>query len=215
MEKSLEFETMPILPFVEGHPAKLIIGTFPPHRSRWKYEFFFPNLQNRLWNTLGRVAHAQSTYSVTCNAFDAAAVEERKGILRTLNAAMVNIIYSCHRKDGSALDNDLTVIDLHPIVSEILMPHPSITSIFLTSESGPNSCLSLLKRHLTAQGIRFHGIGGAKRSREERIEDPCCGHFFLEDRRIQVYSLYSPSPTAMRSGVTEEVLFRQYGCVLR
>ncbi len=206
---------MPIPPFVEGRPTKLIIGTFPPHRSRWNYEFFFPNLQNRLWNTLGRVADGKSTYSTACNAFDAAAVDERKDILRKLNAAMVNIIHACHRKDGSALDNDLSVIDLHPIVSEILLPNPGIISIFLTSESGPNSCLSLLKRHLAAHQIRFHSIGAAKRSREQRIEDPRCGHFVLEDREIQVYSLYSPSPTAMRSGVTEDVLFRQYGCVLR
>ncbi len=208
--ENLPIEILPILPFVEGHPTKLIIGTFPPHRSKWNFPFFFPNLQNRLWNILGRVAFGAENFSTQSNGFDEATVEERQAILRKLNAAMVNIIHSCSRKGQSALDNDLNVATLHPIVSEILEPHPTILEIFLTSGSGANSCLSLLKRHLKENRIPFEKTKASKNSREARIADPKIGSFELNGRRIAVYSLFSPSPTAQRSGITEAVLLQQY-----
>ncbi|MBK9448912.1 MAG: hypothetical protein IPN95_05775 [Bacteroidetes bacterium] len=208
--ENLPIEILPILPFLEGDPTKLIIGTFPPHRSRWNFPFFFPNLQNRLWNTLGRVAYGAENFSTRSNGFDEAAVEERQAILRKLNAAMVNIIHSCSRKGQSALDNDLNVATLHPIVTEILEPHPTILEIFLTSGSGANSCLSLLKRHLKENRIPFEETKAPQKSRDARIADPKIGFFTLNGRRIAVYSLFSPSPTAQRSGITEAVLLQQY-----
>ena len=207
-------ETLPILPYVVGHPTKLIIGTFPPHRSRWNFPFFFPNLQNRLWNTLGRVAYGAEDFSTRNNCFDQAAIEERQAILRKLNAAMVNIIHSCSRKGQSALDNDLHVVTLHPVVTEILEPHPTILEIFLTSGSGTNSCLSLLKRHLKENRIPFEKTKAPQKSREAQIMDPKIGSFTLNGRRIVVYSLFSPSPTSQRSGITEAVLLRQYQVLL-
>lgn len=203
-------ETLPIPPFVEGAPAKLIIGTFPPHRNKWNYAFFFPNLQNRLWNTLGRVAYGAPEFRTTCNAFDDMAIEERRDILRKLDASMVNIVHSCTRKGLSALDNDLTVISLHPIVSELLETHPTIMEIYLTSGSGANSCLSLLKRHLKESNLVFQKVHAPGKSREDRVANPKVGSFELQGRAIQVYSLFSPSPTAQRAGITEEVLLQQY-----
>ncbi len=208
--ENLPTETLPIPPFVEGHPTKLIIGTFPPHKTRWNFHFFFPNLQNRLWNTLGRVAYGAEDFSTRNNGFDQAAIEERQAILRKLNAAMVNIIQSCSRKGQSALDNDLNVATLHPIVTELLEAHPTILEIFLTSGSGANSCLSLLKRHLKENRIPFEKTKAPQKSREAQIIDPKIGFFKLNGRRIAVYSLFSPSPTAQRSGITEAVLLQQY-----
>jgi G:T/U-mismatch repair DNA glycosylase len=203
-------EILPIPPYVEGNPTKLIIGTFPPHQTRWNFAFFFPNLQNRLWNTLGRVAYGTPDFSTRNNGFDETAIEERQAILRELNAAMVNIVHTCSRKGKSALDNDLYVVTLHPIVTEILEPHPTILEIFLTSGSGANSCLSLLKRHLKEYRIPFQMTKASKTSREAQIVDPKIGFFELNGRRIEVYSLFSPSPTAQRSGITEAALLRQY-----
>ena len=212
--ENLPIEILPILPFLEGDPTKLIIGTFPPHRSKWNFPFFFPNLQNRLWNTLGRVAYGAEDFSTRNNGFDQAAIEERQAILRKLNAAMVNIIHSCSRKGQSALDNDLHVVTLHPIVPEILEQQPTIRKIFLTSGSGANSCLALLKRHLKEHRIPFENTKASKKTREAQIMDPKIGFFELNGRRIEVYSLFSPSPTAQRSGITEAVLFRQYQVLL-
>lgn len=203
-------EFLPVPPFVEGNPTKLIIGTFPPATVRWDYPFFFPNRQNRLWNTLARVARDDVGYALPTLLDANAEVEARKAILRQLGAAMVNIIRRCLRKNGSALDNDLEVLEMEDIVNHYLRPNPAIESIFLTSISGRNSCLSLLRRHLRESGIPVHPYKRSDTSRECKIADPREFGFRLEDRDISVYALFSPSPTAMRSGITEQVLWEQY-----
>lgn len=203
-------EFLPVPPFVEGRPQGLIIGTFPPARERWDYPFFFPNRQNRLWNTLARVAQGDMQLIQPVLSEPAAEVEARKAILRQLDCAMVNIIRRCTRKNGSALDNDLTVLEMEDIVQGYLLPNPSIERIYLTSLSGANSCLSLLKRHLRESGIPIRPHRRTDNSRQGKIADPKEFHFELKGRVIAVYSLFSPSPTAMRSGITKQVLFDQY-----
>jgi G:T/U-mismatch repair DNA glycosylase len=210
MEDRFTLETMPVPPFLEGRPSALIIGTFPPSRERWDYPFFFPNKQNRLWNTLARVSRLEADYLLPDFADPAAEVAARQDILRSLDAAMVNIIQQCERKNGSALDNDLRVLALEHIADDILRQHAGIERIFLTSMSGPNSCLSLLKRHLRDHRIQIRPFPKPGRTRAEKIEDPIVFSFDIYGRTISVYSLYSPSPTAMRAGITEADLYRQY-----
>ncbi|MFN8395851.1 MAG: hypothetical protein U0176_14540 [Bacteroidia bacterium] len=208
-------EFLPVPPFVEGNPKGLIIGTFPPARERWDYPFFFPNRQNRLWNTLARVASDNVQYSLPTLRDADREVEARKNILRQLDCAMVNIIRRCTRKNGSALDNDLTVLELEDIVHGYLLPNIGIDRIYLTSLSGGNSCLSLLKRHLRELGISSQAHRRADNSRQGKIADPLEFSFDLGGRVIAVYSLFSPSPTAMRSGITEQVLYDQYIIIRR
>ncbi len=126
---------------------------------------------------------------------------------------MVNIVHACIRKDGSALDRDLTVLALQPILPEILAPHPTISKIFLTSASGANSCLGLLKRHLKVHNIALQPSADAGKSRLERLENPIWDSFEFDGRTVSVYSLYSPSPTAMRAGITEQDLYTQYNII--
>jgi G:T/U-mismatch repair DNA glycosylase len=210
MQDQFIIETMPIPPFVEGSPKSLIIGTFPPAANRWDYPFFFPNKQNRLWNTLARVARSDENYRLADAENEAQEVEMRKQILRDLDAAMVNIIHQCSRKNGSALDNDLEVLQLENIVENILRKNANIQSIFLTSKSGKNSCLSLLKTHLAAHNIRLEMQHKAPSTRDKQSQAPDQFAFTLDGREIIVYSLFSPSPTSLRAGITEVALYRQY-----
>ncbi|HUM51469.1 MAG TPA: hypothetical protein PK431_06610 [Chitinophagales bacterium] len=202
-------ETMPIPPFTDGSPTKLIIGTFPPHIDKWDYKFFFPNHVNRIWRTLGKVAYDEC-YELLHNN-DEEAVNERKQILLKLNSAMVNIIYSCKRNEKkSALDNDLEIVgELHNIIDEILRPYQNITSIYLTSSSGKNSCVSLLKKHLNEHGINLN-TKSSEKDRAGKIANPLIDTIEFEGRKIKVYSLFSPSPTAQRRGITEDILLQQY-----
>lgn len=202
-------------PFVEGAPRLLIIGTFPPAPVRWDYPFFFPNRQNRLWDTLARVVHDDAQYALPLQDAPDHAVSLRKGLLRALDAGMVNIIRRCRRKNGSALDNDLEVLALEDIVGGFLRPFPSIGAVVLTSAAGKNSCLSLLRRHLRQQGIPMRAAPSPARDRAARLADPLAFTFALDGRELRVYSLYSPSPTAMRSGIKEADLFHQYQILRR
>jgi G:T/U-mismatch repair DNA glycosylase len=203
-------ETMPIPPFLEGNPNALIIGTFPPAANRWDYPFFFPNKQNRLWNTLARVAKSDENFRLADADNEAQEVEIRKEILRSLDVAMVNIIHQCSRKNGSALDNDLEVFQLENIVENILRKTSSIRALFLTSKSGKNSCLSLLRSHLAAHNIRLQIRHKATSIHDKRLQAPDQFAFTFDGREIMVYSLFSPSPTSLRAGITEAALYGQY-----
>lgn len=204
-----EPEIMPIPPFIDGNPTKLIIGTFPPSKGNWDYDFFFPNLKNKIWKTLGKVAYDEN-YELLHNNYDEDAVNERKQILQKLNSAMVNIIYSCKRKENkSALDNDLEDVKVYEIIEKILRPYKNITSIYLTSSSGKNSCVSLLKKHLNEHGINLN-TKSSEKDRAGKISNPFIDTIELDGRKINVYSLYSPSPTAQRRGITEDILLQQY-----
>lgn len=214
MENIPGYEYMPIPPFVEGNPSKLIIGTFPPHKSQWNYAFFFPNNQNRLWNVLGKVAYGDE-YTPQHSENNDNAVKERKQILRVLDCAMVNIIKECIRKEKSALDNNLEVLKLHNILGEILSTTPSINTIYLTSASGKNSCLSLFKNHLKENNIRLKLHQPVKKDRAMKIKNPLYCSFIYDNREINVFSLYSPSPTSSRAGITVEILIEQYKIIGR
>ena len=203
-----ETEILPIEAFTDGSPTKLIIGTFPPNKDKWDYKFFFPNHVNRIWKTLGKVAYDES-YELFHNNNEEA-VNERIQILQKLNSAMVNIIYSCKRKENkSALDNDLEDVKVYEIIEKILRPYKKITSIYLTSSSGKNSCVSLLKKHLNKNGISLN-TKSTEKTRAGKITNPFIDTIELDGRKINVYSLYSPSPTAQRRGITEEILLQQY-----
>lgn len=209
---SMEFQ--PVLPFIEGKPTKLIVGTFPPHITKWDFDFFFPNLQNRLWPTLAKIATMKLTEPDDSEQWKISAVVERKTILNALNSGMVNIIQRCKRKEGiSALDNDLEVLSIHNILEEILMVNPTIKSIFLTSSSGKNSCLSLFKRHLKENSIEFILSNERAKTRESKINNPLIGGFHFKGNDIKVYSLYSPSPTTKRAGIKDDILESQYNII--
>lgn len=39
-------ETHSLLPFLPENAKLLMLGSFPPLKSRWKMDFYYPNLQN-------------------------------------------------------------------------------------------------------------------------------------------------------------------------
>ena len=46
-------ETHPLAPFMPEGSRILMLGTFPPARSRWCMDFFYPNFQNDMWRIMG------------------------------------------------------------------------------------------------------------------------------------------------------------------
>lgn len=202
-----EREFIPVKPFIEKGQTQLIVGTFTPHKKFWNFNFFYPDYKNRLWNVLGKVAFGDN-YQLDYTLDSLKAVEERKNILRKLNAGMVNIIESCTRKNNSSLDNNLQDITLYNIIEVIVKPHSTITYIYLTGFSGKNSALSLFCKLLTHQNITLHKIKHA--NNHSKIENPLYGLIKINNRTIYIYALYSPSPTALKAGITEELLVKQY-----
>lgn len=48
-----EIETHPLEPFLPANAKLLMLGSFPPPKSRWKMDFYYPNYQNDMWRIYG------------------------------------------------------------------------------------------------------------------------------------------------------------------
>ena len=57
----------------------LILGTFPPHKKKRKYEFYYPNNQNRFWKVMAEIASTELLQTEGTQA-----VEERRRLMTQL-----------------------------------------------------------------------------------------------------------------------------------
>ena len=53
MTTSVEIETHPLKPFLPQNAKLLMLGSFPPPKTRWKMDFYYPNFQNDMWKIFG------------------------------------------------------------------------------------------------------------------------------------------------------------------
>jgi hypoxanthine-DNA glycosylase len=174
----------------------LIIGTFPAIEKHWNFKFFYSSDKNKLWNILEKIF----------NTTVIASAEDKIKFLKSKNIGMIDIIEECERiKKENSSDNNLKIIALRDIYS-ILKNNKTIKRIILTSRSGKNGVLSLLKKELDENYLNknkielrfkkfarnmfeFKSIKSDINSKLLRAE------IFIKDeqRRIDVFVPYSPS----------------------
>ena len=128
----------------------LILGSFPPHQSKWAYQFFYPNRRNRFWKILADLA-GESLQSTKDN--NMLAVDERYAIMKKLEIGVQNLGLEIERKGKSALDTDIKIIKFQDIFS-IIESHPELERILLPGYSAPNSTARSFIRYLQQNGIR-------------------------------------------------------------
>ena len=87
-------EAHPLEPFLPEGARLLMLGSFPPARSRWSMEFYYPNFQNDMWRVMGLVFYGDRERFVAPDGrhFDREAVEtfcRERGIALSDTAAEV------------------------------------------------------------------------------------------------------------------------------
>lgn len=102
-------ESHPLEPFLPEKAVLLMLGSFPPARSRWSMEFYYPNFQNDMWRIMGLVFFADRNRFVASDGkhFDRERIVQfctRKGIALSDTAAQVV------RARGNASDKFLEVV---------------------------------------------------------------------------------------------------------
>ena len=60
-----KIESHPLKPFISPKVKAMMIGSFPPARSKWKMEFYYPNFQNDMWRIFGLVFFDNKEYFLT------------------------------------------------------------------------------------------------------------------------------------------------------
>ncbi|MCJ8161133.1 uracil-DNA glycosylase family protein [Acinetobacter zhairhuonensis] len=58
----LPIETHPLEPFLPANAKLLMLGSFPPPKTRWKMDFYYPNYQNDMWRIYGLIFFQDKNY---------------------------------------------------------------------------------------------------------------------------------------------------------
>jgi len=174
----------------------LILGSFPPHSSKWAYPFYYPNRRNRFWKILAALAR-ESLQSTKEN--NDLAVEERYSIMKKLEIGVQNLGLEIERKGKSALDTHIRIIKFQNIIS-IIRTHPELKRILLPGYSAQNSTARSFIRYLQENGIKFSSIDQIKPDTLFKIE--------FQGRFIECVVLNSTSPA---SRVKFDFLLEQFG----
>ncbi len=177
----MQQEIHPFQWFVPEGSRVLVVGTSPPTKRNWSYDFFYPNKRNLFWRVMAAVA------GISLQHFSGAeAVEERKQLLEKLKAGITDMGHTITRINDSSLDEHLGIVTYMDILS-ILDNHPSINKIIFTSSSGPVSAAKWFNNYLTTQNILHKFPKGIK---------PVRSSFGFKGRVIHLSVLYSPSARA-------------------
>ena len=101
----------------------LILGSFPPHKSKWHYEFYYPNKANHFWKILAHFGKHQLKY------FEGSpAVQERQALMKTMKVGVQNLGRIIERKGISSLDTNIRLLEFHDVLS-IIKAHPELKQI--------------------------------------------------------------------------------------
>ena len=174
----------------------LILGSFPPHSSKWAYPFYYPNRRNRFWKILANLAGESLR---AAKGEDVLAVEERYSIMKKLELGVQNLGYVIERKGKSALDTDIRIIAFHDIVG-IMDAHPELERILLPGYSATHSTARSFLRYLEQQDIRNSATGQLKAETKFDLQ--------FRNRTIECVVLNSTSPA---SKIPYDVLLQQFG----
>ena len=125
-------ERHPLEPFLPQNARILMLGSFPPSRTRWSMEFFYPNWQNDMWRLMGYIFYCDKQHFEAKGEkrFDKEAIVEfciQKGI------ALYDTACEVVRLKGNASDKFLEVVTRTDICA-LLEQIPHCTAIVTTGE---------------------------------------------------------------------------------
>lgn len=148
MEK--EIECHPWKPFIPNGSNVLFVGSFPPDRSRWSMEFYYPNWINDFWRIMGLLFHDEKDYfcDVIKKSFK---LNDIKSFLQEQKIAVGDMAVEVRRLKGNASDKFLEIVT--PLsVAEVLRGMPECRALVATGEKAAQAIS-------TQMGIAVPNVG--------------------------------------------------------
>ena len=153
---------------------KLIVGTIHPHdHESFAIPFFYGNVTS-IWTLLSEAFPNDLQQPLTLD-----------GILKFLNTKKISVsdtIRKCDRKNPTALDNDLIVIELNKQIKDDIR-NSKVSEILFTSGFGKNNAFKLF--YVDILGLKI--TPEIKKNRQVTLNKEIFG------RPIKLTVLYSPS----------------------
>ena len=130
MSTESEIETHPLQPFLPENAKLLMLGSFPPPKTRWKMDFYYPNYQNDMWKIFGLVFFQNKEHFL-----DLANKNFKEQLIRDFltekGIAIFDTAYQVIRLKGNASDKFLQIAkptDLAKLLEDIPQCHNMMTT---------------------------------------------------------------------------------------
>lgn len=138
-------EIHPLKPLIYPHVKAMMIGSFPPARSKWRMEFYYPNFHNDMWRIYGLVFFDNKDYFVAEDGkfFD---VDLLKSFLSEKGIGIADMGKEIIRLKDNASDKFLQIVN--PLnVTELLHEMPGCHAFITTGEKATET----LRMHISPE----------------------------------------------------------------
>jgi G:T/U-mismatch repair DNA glycosylase len=177
----------------------LILGTFPPHKTKRHYEFYYPNSQNRFWKVMAEIAKTKLSQNKGPQA-----VKERKRLMRRLKVGVQNIGKTILRDDKSSADKDIEITEFQDILG-IINANDSLQAILLTGYSDKTSTYGEFVKYLAEKKIRHDPL-------PEKVR---AGYKFTAEFKRPITCIVGNSTSMAARKVRVERLLEQFTSAIR
>lgn len=166
-------EKHPLQPFISPKVEVMMIGSFPPARTKWNMEFYYPNFQNDMWRIFGLVFFDCKDYFLVDDkkSFD---INLLKSTLTDKGIGIADMGQEVTRLKNNASDKFLQ-IDKPLNLSEILYQIPLCNNFITAGEKATET----LRVHFSDK-IKHPPVGG-------------CESFNYLERDFTIYRMPSSS----------------------
>ena len=175
----------PLEPFLPQHARLLMLGSFPPPRSKWVMDFFYPNLQNDMWRIFGLVFKQERDYFV-----DVEHKTYRLPLLRDFlmqrGIALYDTASAVRRLQGNASDKYLEIVtptDLSALLSHL----PECEAIVTTGQKATEQLLQHFHAPLPAIGHYVEACEGNRSLRLYRMPSSSRAYPLALDKKAAFY----------------------------
>ncbi len=195
-QNEIAVEQHPLGFFLPENTRLLMLGSFPPPRSRWSMNFYYPNIQNDMWRILGLLFFSDKDYFLEApRKFSEAKCKE---FCRAVGLGIGDTGMAVVRQKGNASDKFLEIvqpIDLSAVLREI----PHCNAIVVTGQKAMDTLLAVISKQVS---IREPEVGGFT-------------SFIYDNRELKLYRMPSssrayPKPLQEKAAVYQQ-MFEQLG----
>lgn len=139
MSTELEIETHPLEPFLPPNAKLLMMGSFPPPKTRWKMEFYYPNYQNDMWKIFGLAFFGNKEHFLDI-ANKNFKEQQIRDFLMDKGIAIFDTAYQIVRLKGNASDKFLHIAQATDL-ARLLEQIPECHSIMTTGDKATDTLM--------------------------------------------------------------------------
>lgn len=184
------------MPAAEGHPLEpflpqgakiLMLGTFPPQRSRWSMEFYYPNFQNDMWRIVGLVFFRDKGHFLAPGGknFDRERIED---FCRTKGIALSDTAEEALRLHGNASDQFLQITRPRDVAA-LLERIPDCRAIVTTGQKATETLAQMAGCPVPAVGESVDFSFGGRKLVLWRMPSSSRAYPLAIEKKAEVYGM--------------------------